>query len=278
VSRERRFAPAILDRLPLRVVAYGVLTRTVRDTARFVAALDQRVASRRLPRMPVVEGPGKRRLRMGLFTQTPTGVPLDPEVRASVVAAAERCAGLGHSVEEIPCPFDNQMVEDFLMYWSLLAWGTILQTRLLRGRRFDADQMESWTRDLAARFTSNRLATLAAFRRLRAHSAIGTRLFEKYDALISPVSTAPAPELGRLGPEVPFATAFARVRDYFLFTPLQNVTGDAAISLPLGMSESGLPIGVQFVASPGNEATLLELAYELEGDGAFRSTITRQPW
>jgi len=272
VSRERRFTTAVLDRLPLRVVAYGAMTRTVRDTAHFVAALDQRVASRRLSRMTVVEGPGTKRLRMALFTQTPTGISIDPEVRASAIAAADRCAGFGHVIEEIPCPFDSQTVEDFLMYWSLLAWGTILQTRLQRGRSFDIDQMEPWTRDLAARFTSNRLGAFTAFRRLRAQSAIWARLFEKYDAMISPVSTAPAPELGRLGPEVPFETAFARVRDYFLFTPVQNVTGDAAISLPLGMSGSGLPIGVQFIARQGHEATLLELAYELEGDGAFHST------
>jgi amidase len=155
------------------------------------------------------------------------------------------------------------------MHWSLLAWGTILQTRLQRGRRFDIAQMEPWTRDLAARFTSNRRGAFTALRRLREPSAIWARLFEKYDALISPVASAPAPEIGRLGPEVPFETAFARVRDYFLFTPAQNISGDAAISLPLGMSASGLPIGVQFIARQGHEATLLELAYELEGDGAF---------
>jgi amidase len=95
VSRERRFATAILDKLPLRIVAYGVVSRTVRDTAHFVAALDQRVASRRLSRMPVIDGPGTRRLRMAVFTQTPTGIPIDPEVRASVIAAADRCAGFG---------------------------------------------------------------------------------------------------------------------------------------------------------------------------------------
>src|SRR5205085_8861577 len=113
------------------------------------------------------------------------------------------------------------------------------------------------------------MATVSALRRLRAQGARMAPLLDRYDVLVSPVSTAPAPELGFLGPDVPFATAFARVRDYFLFTPLQNVTGDPAISLPLGMSTSGLPIGVQFIAGHGREATLLELAYELEADGAF---------
>jgi hypothetical protein len=127
------------------------------------------------------------------------------------------------------------------MYWSLLAWGTIVQTRLQRGRRFDIDQMNhgrgAWPH--ASHRTVSERSRLSGDYAPTAQSAA---CFDKYDALISPVSTAPAPELGRLGPEVPFATAFARVRDYFLFTPLQNVTGDPAISLPLGMSASGLPI------------------------------------
>lgn len=269
VSRERRFATAPLDRLPLRVVTYGAITRTVRDTAEFVVALDERVASRRISRMRRVEGPSSKRLRMALFVATPTGIPIDVDVRSSVIAAADRCVRMGHEVEEIPCPFDGQAVEDFLMYWSLLAWGAIVQTKIQRRRRFDIEQMEPWTRDLASRFKANRLGALSALRRLRRPGDAWTGLFEKYDALISPVATAPAPELGRIGPDVPFESAFARVRDYFLFTPMQNVTGDAAISLPLGMSTSGLPIGVQFVAPQGHERTLLELAYELEADGAF---------
>ncbi len=270
VSRERRFTTAPLDRLPLRIVTYGVVTRTVRDTAHFIAALDERVASRRLPRMPLVEGPAKKRLRMGLIVDTPTGISIDPEVRASVIAAAERCARLGHEIEELPCPFDGQTVEDFLMYWSVLAWGTIVQTRLQRGRSFDIEQMEPWTRNLARRFSKDRRGAFSAFKRLRKQSLVWDRLFSNYDAFISPTATAAAPLLGRLGPDVAFDTAFQRVRDYFLYTPVQNVTGDAAVSLPLGMSEDGLPIGVQFIAPQGEEARLLELAYELEADGAFR--------
>jgi amidase len=269
VSRERRFATAPLDRLPLRVVTYGALTRTVRDTACFVAALDERVASGRLPRIPQVEGPSKKRLRLAVFVDTPTGIPLDREVKATVLAAADRCARMGHEVEEVACPFGAQGVEDFLMYWSILAWGTILQTRLQRGRSFDIEHMEPWTRNLAAKFTGNRREAFAAFKRLRREHEAWSPLFTKYDAVITPVATAAAPKLGWLGPHVPFETCMARVRDYFLFTPMQNVTGDTAISLPMGATDTGLPIGVQLAARQGAEARLLELAYELEQDGAF---------
>ena len=52
--------------------------------------------------------------------------------------------------------------------------------------------------------------------------------------------------------------------DWVAFTPLQNATGDPAISLPLAESASGLPVGMMFSTVRGQEARLLELAYELE--------------
>jgi len=48
------------------------------------------------------------------------------------------------------------------------------------------------------------------------------------------------------------------------YTPLFNVTGQPAISLPLHWSAAGLPIGMQFVARMGDEATLFRLASQLE--------------
>ncbi|GAC1645428.1 MAG: hypothetical protein NVS4B6_18890 [Mycobacterium sp.] len=55
-----------------------------------------------------------------------------------------------------------------------------------------------------------------------------------------------------------------RLLDWVLFTPLQNATGDPAISLPLGESASGLPVGMMISGVVGQEVRLLELAYELE--------------
>ena len=55
-----------------------------------------------------------------------------------------------------------------------------------------------------------------------------------------------------------------RLIDWVAFTPLQNATGDPAISLPLAESAAGLPVGMMLSAVRGQEARLLELAYELE--------------
>jgi amidase len=77
------------------------------------------------------------------------------------------------------------------------------------------------------------------------------------------------PKIGYLCPEVSFETHFERLRQYVSFTPLQNIAGAPAISLPMGLSPKGLPIGIQFAAAYGQEKHLLELAFELE---------EAQPW
>ena len=55
-----------------------------------------------------------------------------------------------------------------------------------------------------------------------------------------------------------------RLTDWVAFTPLQNVSGDPAISLPLAQTADGMPVGMMLAADIGQEALLLELAYELE--------------
>jgi amidase len=60
------------------------------------------------------------------------------------------------------------------------------------------------------------------------------------------------------------AKAFAPLIDYVSFTAMQNGTGQPAISLPLYWNAEGLPVGAHFVARFGDEATLLQLAVQLE--------------
>lgn len=270
-SRERRFGLRLGERLPVRLLTYGALTRSVRDTAHFFCALEQQIPSRRLPPVGRVEGPALERLRIGVFTDSPLGGPIDPEVRQAALAAGRACAELGHAVKEIPCPFDGGLLEDFWVFWAFLAWGFVTQTRWIKKRAYDPAHLEPWTHGLASRFKANLAKVPGAVRRLRGAQRSSARLFSEYDLLLCPTAATPAPEIGYLGPDVPFETALERVKHTFCFTPIQNATGDPALSLPLALSEHGLPIGVQLAAPHGREAALLALAYELEAAGAFRS-------
>ena len=86
----------------------------------------------------------------------------------------------------------------------------------------------------------------------------------EYDLFLSPVTGYPAPPIGYLGPDVEFRTHLVRLLQFASMTPVQNVSGAPAMSLPLGRSAEGLPIGVHLAAPFGHERRLLEVALELE--------------
>ena len=97
--------------------------------------------------------------------------------------------------------------------------------------------------------------------------------FESYDVLLTPVMAAPPLPLGVLDSNDSLLDAEGFYRQLFAhapFTALFNMTGQPAISLPLAMSRSGLPIGLQFVGRYGDEATLLALAAQLEEAAPWR--------
>jgi amidase len=94
-------------------------------------------------------------------------------------------------------------------------------------------------------------------------------MFARLEVVVSPVLAHTTPLLGHLAPTVPFDELVDRLTHYVSYTPLNNIAGSPAISLPLAMSADGLPIGVQLSAAHGDERTLLELAYLLEAEIAF---------
>ena len=82
--------------------------------------------------------------------------------------------------------------------------------------------------------------------------------------MLTPTLSLVTPELGWLDPSQSYETVIARLREWVAFTPLQNASGDPAISLPMGISSKGLPIGVHLAAARGFDRRLVEVAYELE--------------
>ena len=67
-----------------------------------------------------------------------------------------------------------------------------------------------------------------------------------------------------MAPDINFDVLLERSLNFITFTPLANVTGDPAISLPMHWSSTGLPIGTHLHANYGNEEQLLELSLQLE--------------
>ena len=88
---------------------------------------------------------------------------------------------------------------------------------------------------------------------------------DQYDIMLSPTTAAPAPRLGEIDMDSEDLKGYMQATNrYTAFTQLLNVTGQPAISLPLGHSAEGLPIGVQLAARQGGEGLLFGLAAQLE--------------
>lgn len=268
-SRDRHIRGDQDRGLPVHIGSEGVLTRTVRDTAAFVAACEDYWRNPTLPPIGLVEGPSRRRLRVGLVLDTVTGAVVDDQTRAAVENTAKLLERLGHEVSPVPQPVGPQFVDDFLLYWGMLASLAAGFGRLVFSREFDASRLDGLTKGLRRHYLQNARQTPGALFRLRRVPRAYARMFRRHEVVLSPVVSHIAPPLGHLSPTVPFDELLHRLVAYVSFTPLHNVAGAPAISLPMGMASEGVPIGVMLSAAYGDERTLLELAYALEAE---------QPW
>jgi len=263
-TRGRLVADPADRQLPVRIVTQGVLTRSVRDTANFYAGAEAYWRNPSLPPVRSVEGPGRTRLRIGVLLDSPNGVATDDETRACVLSTADLLSGLGHHVEETTSPVGPRFAEDFSLYWGLLGLLVTTTGRRVIDARFDATLTDNLTRGLARMCRRDLARTPGMLYRLRRVTHQYRKAFTRLDVLLSPVLTHTTPPLGHLSPTLPFEELFPRLQAYVGFTPLNNASGGPAVSLPLGATANGLPIGCQLAADLGDDRTLLELAFELE--------------
>ena len=205
-----------------------------------------------------------RPLHIGLYVDSPAATQVDAQVQDAVRAAGRTCQALGHHVDEIPCPFPVQVMDDFFDYWGFLAWLQINIARLVLHRGFDKSNDRA-VGERAHGFVH--VEPQARVRRdppppslphaLRRCSRDTTCWFHRrWPRPRRPSATSP--------PISRYETHHDRLRTFAAFTPLHNIAGAPALSLPLGRSTTGLPLGVQFAAGRGQDALLLELAQTLE--------------
>jgi amidase len=116
------------------------------------------------------------------------------------------------------------------------------------------------------------LAALGAIQRVSRDVA---RFFVDYDLAVTPTLGEPPVPLGSFDapPDNPLAPLL-RSAAFVPFTPISNMTGQPAMSVPLYWNAAGVPVGVHFIGRFGDEATLFRLAAQLE---AARPWIHRLP-
>lgn len=251
--------------LPINMLSEGIVSRSVRDTAMFHAEMEKVYNNRKLPPIGQVEGPGKRRLRIGLMIDSVGGRRTDSATRQAIEKTARLLEKNGHQIEPVQPPVKDSFPEDFKLYWAFLAFMVEQGGKQAFGRGFLPERLDGLSKGLSQHYRRNFFRSPAALTRLKRVHHNYRRFFGNYDALLSPVLGHTTPQIGYLSPDLPFETLFQRLTEYVTFPPYFNIAGGPAITLPAAWTEEGLPIGAHLGADIGNERLLLELAFELEG-------------
>ncbi|NYD43404.1 amidase [Nocardioides panaciterrulae] len=262
-TRDRLAQDRLTRGMPVRIVSDGVLTRSVRDTAAFLREAEKVYRALHLPPVGDITRPSRARLRVGVVTRG-VGVDAAPEVAELTLKTAGLLEGLGHHVETVDPPVPDSFRDDFLLYWGLLALAIVHTGRRQHGRTWDPSRLDNLTLGLARHARRHLHRVPLAIHRLKRSRRASAAFFRDHDVVLCPTLASETPPVGYLDPTQDYETVLARVLEWVAFTPLQNATGDPAVSLPLATTAAGLPQGMMLGAAAGREATLLELAYELE--------------
>jgi len=246
------------------ITSDGCVSRSVRDTARFLSLVEDETNAYRTGH---VTGPSKRRLRIGTWAETFDGREPDAEVRRAYDATVALVRELGHQVEEATRPLldTGALGEAFFAVAGAAVAGLIQAVGGMRGKSVRDDELEPFSWTLARRAMEGGPPALEAARDVLAKAARAhLDAVAGYDVILTPVTATQTWRIGHLSPLVPADELIARTAETVGYTPIQNIAGAPAMSVPLHMSRDGLPIGSHFAGKPGDDAVLLALAYELE--------------
>ncbi len=241
----------------------GPLTRSVGDAAAFLDVLEGYEPGDAFwaspPARPFVEEVGESpgRLRIAVTSTPAVEAPVHPDCITALDAAAELLAELGHEVVDASPPWSGLgLLDAFITVWqvspALYTVDTALMTPLNRG-------LVEAARSTSAVEYGNAVASLQmASRKL-------VPFWDDVDVVLTPTLALPPVPIGWQHEGV--AGAIEQLHRNTLFTPftaVANMTGQPAMSLPLHVNGEGLPIGVQAIGKPEDEATLFRLAAQVE--------------
>jgi amidase len=265
------------------LVAEHAVTISVRDSAALLDATagydpgDPYIAP--VPARPFVQevgtDPGK--LRIAFSLTPPNGAPVHPDCVTAVRDAAKLCEQLGHYVTEAAPQLHGEMLgKAFFTVWAAGCAWTIDSYSFAVGGKPNDDQIEPLSR-VMIEIGRKRSAPeyLLAVQTLQIFARRIAQFMNHYDLLLTPVLAEPPVPLGTFNATPEDAMAGMKRSGLFSpFTAIQNMTGQPAMSVPLYWNTEGLPIGVQFAARYGDEATLFRLAAQLE---AARPWANKRP-
>jgi amidase len=253
------------------------LTRTVRDSAALLDVVTGGAPgdpyNAPLPAQDYLNAVGQPppRQRILIATHSPfPAPPTDPRVAAAVESAGRALESAGHHIEAGAPDFDPGAVADAIAVLhnvSNVQLYNFARSHLGRDPREDEFEPSTWVM-MREGFTTSGVDYADAITAIHAQTRRFAAGMDAHDVLLTPTLLAAPPRYGILDQPRGSTRAFFDVEfAHTGWTTMANVTGWAAISLPLATTEDGLPIGVQLMAP--EETVLLRLAAQLE---------QAQPW
>lgn len=252
-------------------------SRSVRDTAAFLDAVAKpgvgdatyKGMERNFSYLEQLKN-APAKFRIGISTESWCSTPMDAAIKSEVERVATLLADLGHHVEEFTPPMVGSG-----RYWShvetIIFFFTFMQidwlTNMLK-RQPSFDTLETITLQIyeaGAKITAKQHAQAWAYANFAGRTF--AEYFQTYDLLMTPTLNRATP---RVGSDLASSTSLdlkswsALTQGFVPFTPMANLIGIPAISVPVGICPEGLPLGMHFMGAMGTESKLLDIAQQLE--------------
>lgn len=270
-----------------------ILSRSVRDSATMLDSLqvNQLEAAFQTPLFPgqynhAMKQPFEKPLRIAYTIQSPVDTPVSEDAKQAVQHTVNWLEKAGHHVEEKDNGVDGiELMKNYYVMNSGEISSLIIQLEQSMKRKITEKdvEIETWLLHEAGRSVSAAAFTSSLAARDNAAAKM-VEFHETYDFYITPTTAYTAPKIGELthsdiaqeqlcskmkeaskeGQQQLIYDLFLPSLTYTPFTQLANLTGQPAISIPVHLSEQGLPLGVQIMALKGEEHRLLQIAYQME--------------
>ncbi len=252
---------------PVGLSTNGGLTRTVRDAAAFLDVMAGRAVGDPFwapagseSFLDACERPPGR-LRIARFREPVIiDAVVDPECVTAWEDASRLLESLGHEVVDIDVPLPREAVATFETCWAVLTALSVVN--LPAEKRSLLRPLTTWLAERGMAISAPELGL--AIGELRRVAARTLAAVSAYDAVLTPTLAVPPLKVGAIRDDVDPAADFEAQKRFTPYTSMWNVTGSPAVSLPTHQTPDALPVGVMLAARPGDEATLVSLAAQIE--------------
>jgi len=260
------------------LLAEHCVSKSVRDSAYFLAATEQTGDNAHLPPLDLVKGPLTRKLKIGWYAETLMGEQPTDGVAQALQKTIGICRELGHEVIPVDAPpVDGRAISD--AFFTIAGKGMYDMTQMLQGmigRPVGSEDLEPFTLELIEWYLTLPPHALEQARQdIQASKQAMRTYVDKYDVLLCPTLPMEPVKLGYLSPTLGREELLKRTEKLAGYTPIHNMAGIPAMSVPLHINAEGLPIGSHFAAPYGQEKVLLELAYQLEEAAPWKHTYPK---